>query len=153
MLGIRFDGGCLTWRSGARTGEATVATEIEAAELTTFEIEPDGSRCRMHVLDTGGRPGTLSLPSECLTKLIMTLPRMATQALRARHRDDSMRIVYPVDRMKLEQASVEGVLILTMATPDGFEVSFSLHAGDLLQIQQAIVPRGPAAERPHLVKN
>lgn len=130
-----------------------MAAEIEAAELSTFEIAPDGSRCKLHVVDTCGRPASLDLPSNCLTKLIMTLPRMATAALRARHRDDSLRIVYPVDRMRLEQAATEGTLILTLATPDGFEVSFSMQADDLLHIQQSIVPRNLAAVRPHLVKN
>lgn len=83
----------------------------------------------------------------------MTLPRLAAEALRTRHRDDSLRIVHPVDRMRLEQASAEGVLILTLTTPDGFEVSFSLQAADLLHIQQSIASWRLAIKRPHLVKN
>ena len=134
-------------------GEVPLAADIEAAELSTFEIASDGSRCRMHVVDTRGRPASIDLPSHCLTKLIMTLPRMATAALRAEHRDDSLRIVYPVERMRLEQAATEGTLILTLATPDGFEVSFSLQADELLHIQQSAVARDFTDERLHLVKN
>jgi hypothetical protein len=78
---------------------------------------------------------------------------MATAALQARHRDASLRIVYPVDRMRLEQGSTEGTLILTLATPDGFEVSFSLQASDLQHIQQSVVPSELACERLRLVKN
>jgi hypothetical protein len=39
--------------------------------------------------------------------------------------------------MRLEQGSVMGTLILTLSTPDGFEVSFGLRADDLMNIQQA----------------
>ncbi|MGL4965670.1 MAG: hypothetical protein ACRC67_30895 [Inquilinus sp.] len=130
-----------------------MAAEIEAAELSSFEIAPDGSRCTMRVVDTCGQPASLNLPSDCLTELIMSLPRMATAALQARHRDASLRIVYPVGRMRLEQGSTEGTLILTLATPDGFEVSFSLQASDLQHIQQSAVPSELACERLRLVKN
>jgi hypothetical protein len=130
-----------------------MGTDIEAADLTTFEIAPDGSRFRICVVDIEGQPASLGLPTDCLPNLIMTLPRMAAQALRARNRGDSLRIVYPADRLRLEQGDVAGILILTLTTPDGFEVSFGVRAGDLVQVQRAAGSPDPAAERPRLLKH
>ena len=53
-------------------------------KLTTFNIAANGTRCRMNFISGDGDQACLSLPTDCLTELIMTLPRMARQALRAR---------------------------------------------------------------------
>jgi len=106
-----------------------MAKVIEAEALTTFEVTADGSRLCLHVEEAGGTAGTLSVPVETLTQLMMTLPRMAQQALRRRYCDDSLRIVYPVGGWAIESSSEPGKLILTLRTPDGFEVSFALDAG------------------------
>src|SRR3981081_178528 len=70
-------------------------------KLTTFNIEADGTRFRMNFISGDGDHACLSLPTECLTELIMTLPRMMRQALRARHHDDSLRLVYPADKISI----------------------------------------------------
>ena len=56
----------------------------------------------------------------------MTLPRMVRQALRARHQDESLRLVYPAGKISSEQLSDTKTIIVTLATPDEFEVSFGL---------------------------
>ncbi len=72
---------------------------IRGKRLTTFDISPDGSRFCMNVADETGCHRGLSLPAECLVQLIMTLPEMASKALRTRYRDNSLRIVYPLGAM------------------------------------------------------
>ena len=101
--------------------------DIEAETLTTFEVTPDGRRIRLNAAAADGGPVSLSLPSECLNQLAMTLPRMASEALRRRYNDDSLRIVYPTGAWRIERGAGDGdSFILTLGTPDGFEVSFAI---------------------------
>jgi hypothetical protein len=46
-------------------------------KLTIFNIAANGTRCRMNFISGDGDQACLSLPTDCLTELIMTLPRMA----------------------------------------------------------------------------
>ncbi len=103
-----------------------MSTHIEGEELTCFEVAEDGGSFKMHLEDKFGRPASLSLPSVCLNRLMMTLPRMVTRALQRRHNDQSLRVVYPVDRYTVELSADLCTRILTLETPDGFNVSFSL---------------------------
>jgi hypothetical protein len=57
--------------------------------------------------------------------LLMTLPRMASNAIKRAHNDSAMRITYPATTFQIE-LSPGNVRILTIGTPDGFTVSFSL---------------------------
>jgi hypothetical protein len=57
---------------------------------------------------------------------MMTFPRMMSQALRAQYHDETLRLVYPAENVRIELASDPKTIIVTLATPDGFEVSFDL---------------------------
>jgi hypothetical protein len=120
--------------------------------LTTFDISPDGSRICMNVADVAGSPRGLSLPTECLTQLIMTLPEMASRALKIRYRDDSLRVVYALGEMRVEAAHVAETTILTLATPDGFAVSFALTADDLSCLEKT-AKEARTSTRPTFIKN
>jgi hypothetical protein len=61
----------------------------------------------------------------------MTLPRMMTQALWAKYGDESLRLVYPADIVRIEGSPDPNSFIVTLTTPDGFEVSFSLNREQL----------------------
>lgn len=100
--------------------------DLVVRKLTTFGIAADGSRCWMNFISGDGDPACLGLPTECLTELLMTLPLMMRQALRARYHDESLRLVYPADDIRIERSSDPETVIVTIATPDGFEVSFGL---------------------------
>lgn len=110
---------------------------IQGRELLGFEIAMDGSRFRMTFKQEDGGVGAIDLPAECLNALVMTLPRMVTQALRAKHHDDTLRLVYPAEVVRLEQASDPATVILTLATPDGFEVSFGLNDAQMQALEGA----------------
>jgi hypothetical protein len=112
-----------------------IDNKIFGDRLTTFELAPDGSQFCMNVADETGQSRGLSLPSECLVQWIMTLPEMASQALRMRYHDDSLRIVYPLGAMRVEAAHIEETTILTLGTLDGFAVSFGLTANDLKRLE------------------
>jgi hypothetical protein len=125
---------------------------IHAEKLTTFEISSDGSRFCMHVADEGGSPRGLSLPAECLIPLIMTLPEIASRALKAKFSDDSLRIVYPLGSMKVEATHVNEITILTLSTEDGFSVSFGFTADDLKRLE-ATARDARTKPRPVFTKN
>jgi len=125
---------------------------IRAERLTTFEISADGSRFCMHVADAGGSPHGLSLPAECLLTLIMTLPEIASRALKAKFSDESLRIVYPLGSMKVEATHVDEITILTLSTEDGFSVSFGFTADDLKTLETTARSARTKA-RPVVTKN
>jgi hypothetical protein len=100
--------------------------EIVGQELITYDVSSDGSRFRMSFTCSGGKQGSLSLPTECVQALVMALPRMMGQALRARYGDERLRLVYPADVIRIERSIEPKTFILTLMTPDAFEVSFSL---------------------------
>jgi len=110
-------------------GHDSGAIEFAAAELTTFDVAEDGSVARIGVKDASGRCASLTLPVECLSALLMTLPQMVKVALQCRHDDPSVRLVYPLGGYSVETARGSDQVILTLATPDGFEVAFALTAG------------------------
>jgi len=115
-----------------------MSDEIVAASLTKFEVTQDGARVCFHAKNHKGAPVSMSLPSECLTQMLMTLPRIALEALQKKHNDQSLRIVYPTGSWRVEQSvQSERLVIVTLGTPDGFEVSFGLEAKKLNAIQAA----------------
>jgi hypothetical protein len=120
---------------------------IEAAALTAFDVTADGGRVQIHVRDVADQPGTLSLPFETLAQLMMTMPRMAREAFRARFSDESLRIVYPIGNWKIESCAQPGKLILTLTTSDGFEISFALDGSDCAALTDGLAQAPAAAPR------
>ena len=107
---------------------------IDVAALTSFETADDGASILMHMRDATGGAVTMSLPVACLNSLMMTLPKMLVSAIQRRHNDASLRIVYPADRLTMELDADRRTRIMTVATPDGFEVSFGLSGAQCREI-------------------
>jgi len=119
-----------------RLTPAGPAEEIVGKELIAYDIASDGNWFRMSFRCVNGKQGSLRLPTECLRALIMTLPRMMTKALSARYGDDSLRLVYPAEVVRIEGSRDPNTFILTLATRDGFAVSFSLSGQQLDALSQ-----------------
>jgi hypothetical protein len=113
------------------------AEDLIGQELLTYEVAADGSWFRMRFTCTNGKPASLSLPTECLHGLIMTLPKMMTQALSARYGDDRLRLVYPAEAVRFEASPDPNTFIMTLVTPDGFSVSFSLSGQQMRALSEA----------------
>ncbi len=60
-----------------------------------------------------------------LTALLMTLPSIASSAAKRAKGDPSTRITYPLREFQIEMTH-DNLRILTIGTPDGFTVSFTL---------------------------
>ncbi len=98
---------------------------IEVSKLTGFELSADGQSLRINLHRPDGERAAVVLPAECLSSLLMTFPGLIEQALRRRYGDPSLRMVYPAQSWELPQAADGSALILSLATPDQFEVSFA----------------------------
>jgi hypothetical protein len=122
-------------------------TDISGTSLITCQIAPDGSLVRLVFKAADGQPASLTLPIQCIQQLLMTLPHAASKAIRARHRDDTLRLVFPLGDWKLEQAAGASELILTLNTPDGFEVAFSVGQDVIAQMSRAARSNTPTPSR------
>jgi hypothetical protein len=98
--------------------------DLVGQALTTFDVASDGQHFQVSFVCRDYTRGSLRFVTECLKQLVMTLPRLMTQALQARYRDESLRLVYPVGEMRIEQSSGSTAIIVTLVTHDGFDVSF-----------------------------
>jgi hypothetical protein len=116
--------------------------QIDAAELTTYDVDPQGDFVRLHLEDLCGQARTVVLPTECLTQLLMSLPGMVQKALRNRHGDDSLRLAHPLESFHVEmgETSAAGTpqYILTLGTSGGFSVSFSGSHSDLTSLGSSL---------------
>lgn len=111
--------------------------EFEGRQLTTFHVAADGTHFRLNFTDKAGHPSTVTLPTECLNELLMTLPRIAAQALRARYKDSSLRLVFPAQEWRLESGEDRRV-ILTIGTGGGFEASYAFERAHLRNIADSV---------------
>ncbi|MFC7051236.1 hypothetical protein ACFQI3_00870 [Hansschlegelia quercus] len=109
---------------------------ITAEALDAIDVSEDGAAIRVCFRGADGQDANLFLPGECAGQLAMSLPRAVRTALRLRHRDDSLRMVFPVGGWTIEASTDRDTMILTISTPDGFEASYALNrsgADDLAQ--------------------
>jgi hypothetical protein len=119
------------------------ANLIVAESLTTFDVDDDGLFANLHVRDGAGEPATLVLPTQCLNQLLMSIPKMIQVAIRNRYRDDSLRLVHPLQDFNVEQGKRNSAgteqFILTLQTSEGFAVSFSATENQLAALVTVVV--------------
>jgi hypothetical protein len=115
-----------------------MASRIVGKALTNVDLASDGSCVRFNLTDANDRAAALELPLECINQMLMTLPHVINQALRSRHQDRSFRLVFPLGNWRLERISGDRRLILTLATDDGFEVSFAVEVVEIERMQETV---------------
>jgi hypothetical protein len=103
-----------------------MSATINIRSLKRFETGEDGASIVLFAEDSGGQLVALHLPLDCISALIMTLPRMVNAVVRQRAKDQSLRLVYPLAGFSVELSADRHTRILTLKTPDGFEVSFAV---------------------------
>ncbi len=113
--------------------------DIDAEALTTFEVTPDGTRVRLNARDAGGGDVSFSLPIDCVSQMVMTLPRITQEAVRRFHGDESLKIVYPAGTWNVERSAHDAdTYIVSLGTPDGFAVSFALSPAKMSEMGRLI---------------
>ncbi|SHN77667.1 hypothetical protein SAMN05444170_3482 [Bradyrhizobium erythrophlei] len=110
---------------GPKHERGSMADQIDIRRLVNFETAIDGTAVKLVAEDQAGRTVDIILTVEILSALLMTLPKMASSAVRRANHDPRMRITYPLREFQIE-AAPDNFRILTIGTPDGFTVSFSL---------------------------
>lgn len=119
---------------------------LKVAGLTKVWVAEDGSECRLEMKTQEGDDGIVDLPFDSLSSLMMTLPAVASSALRRRFRDPGMRVAFPLDSWRVERASDGTKVMLTLSTTDGFEVTFSCSEDCLLKMAELITDYEVEAE-------
>jgi len=99
---------------------------IKGRRLTTWSITADGEHVQLGLEDDAGRPVSLLLPVVMLSGLMMTIPRMLRDALKLRFADGSLRMIHELGDWRVERAAGTDAAILSLTTPDGFEVNFAV---------------------------
>ena len=99
---------------------------IRCNKFTTCRALDDGEAIELEFLDQSGNPISLLLSFEDAESIAMTLPRLLTQAVKAQTGQENTRYVFALGRWLLEGVEDHQSLILTLATVDGFEVSFRI---------------------------
>ena len=122
--------------------------EMVGEGLTAWSVSPGGGRVQLGFEDAGGRRCSLDLPLDALSALLLTIPRILRAALRARG-DPSARVLQPLGSWQLERAAGTGCLILTLSTPNGFDVAFMVAPDQLAAMGEAVT----GADRPRALLN
>jgi hypothetical protein len=76
----------------------------------------------------------LNFTVTCLSRLMLTLPKMIDAVVQQRGNHPGLRVVYPLDMLRVELAG-DQTRILTLRTPDGFAISFTASAEKFAQIR------------------
>jgi hypothetical protein len=102
---------------------------INCTTLTTCDTIGNGEVVMLELIDEDGRSISLRLAFEHAQSIAMTLPRLLTQAIKAKTGQDNARYVFPLGEWILEGIEGDQSFILTLKTEDGFEVSFRIPPG------------------------
>ncbi len=92
---------------------------IHAAELNWVEITDNGRRLCLRMRDPAGHAVSVSLPVECVNKVLTAVPRTTNELLAG-----GVEQVYAVDSWSLGQ-DLHG-LVLTLHLPDGARIAFAV---------------------------
>ena len=125
-----------------------MTADFQIRRFLSFETAPDGTTARLSMEDQAGDQISIVLTIEQLTMLIMTLPGIASNAVKRLHNDPNMRITYPLTDFQLE-LSPGNARILTVGTLDGFHVSFTLTEEFSEELGRAHLKRDIQYFKPH----
>lgn len=99
--------------------------KIETSSLGTCAVVKGGDKISLGLVDENGQPIEIKISASDACAIAMTLPRLLKSSLKERYCDDTLRYVFPLDQWQVEAASDGRQVILTFATGQGYEVSFS----------------------------
>ena len=90
-------------------------SRIDAAELDSVRLSPDGTRLILLLRDAAGLKVSLSLPRSCVSAV-----------LTAAHRPTETGTPHSVDAWNMSLAENGQDMILTFCTPEGMVMSFTV---------------------------
>jgi len=119
-------------RAADSKSEATFDQEPSAlhkfviSQLTTCSVIEGGKTIGLDFFGQTGEPMSIEMPFDQAASIVMTLPRLLSAALKMQTRDSQARYVFSLGNWSLELAKDQNCRILTLRTPDGFEVAFAI---------------------------
>lgn len=121
-----------------------MADDIVIEDLKLVQVSSDGKAVRITARTPNGETSSLILPSASARQLLMTLPRVIAKAIAVEHKDETLRLAFPLETWRVERSVGTG-LMLTLATADNFEITFSLGAERLQQLETTLSSEGETA--------
>ena len=108
---------------------------VDIRDLLRFEASADGTSASLIAVERHGELIALNFTVTCLSRLMLTLPKMIDAVVQQRGNHPGLRVVYPLDMLRVELAG-DRTRILTLRTPDGFAISFTASAEKFAQIRE-----------------
>lgn len=105
--------------------------------LTRFEMSGSGDFIKLIGEGPGGSLVSLNFKTDCLSGLLVTLPKLLAGAEQRRRNDPSARLVFRLSQHQIELSTDRHTRILTFTTEDGFSVSFGLTGAQCREIGAA----------------
>ena len=107
---------------------------VDIRDLLRFEASADGTSTSLIAVERHELIA-LNFTVTCLSRLMLTLPKMIDAVVQQRGNHPGLRVVYPLDMLRVELAG-DRTRILTLRTPDGFAISFTASAEKFAQIRE-----------------
>lgn len=104
----------------------TNCSRIISRQLTTCGGADGGKTIILGFIRDSGSPVSIEMPFDQAASLVMTLPHLLSSALKLQTGEAKARYVFPISEWKLQSSQDPDCLLLTMQTPDGFEVAFAV---------------------------
>src|SRR3984893_12127900 len=108
---------------------------VDIRDLLRFEASADGTSASLIAVERHGELIALNFTVTCLSRLMLTLPKMIDAVVQQRGNHPGLRVVYPLEMLRVELAG-DRTRILTLRTPDGFAISFTASAEKFAQIRE-----------------
>jgi glutamine synthetase len=99
---------------------------IAIKSLTTCSATRDGELVELRFVDAAGCSRSLEMTFSDAQSIAMTLPRLLAGALQRLTGSDQARYVFALGTWTVEPARNTESIIATLATEDGFQVSFAV---------------------------
>jgi hypothetical protein len=114
-----------------------VTQRLDIEDLLRYEANEDGTSINLVVV-SGAAPVALTFTVTCLSRLLLTLPRMINKVVQKRGNNPDLRVVYPLEALRVERVPDHRTRILTLKTPDGFDISFTADPDKFREIYEIV---------------
>jgi SnoaL-like polyketide cyclase len=118
---------------------------IVSRQLTSCSVIRGGKTICFDFMGQVGESVSIEMPFDQAVSIVMTIPRLLSAALKTHTGDTQTRYVFSVANWFLESAKDQNYRILTVRTPDGFEVAFAISFETSVAMGSALTCGGEAA--------
>jgi hypothetical protein len=119
--------------------------KIMISQLTTCSVIEGGKTIGLDFAGQTGEPVSIEMPFDQAASIVMTLPRLLSAALKMQTRDAQARYVFSLGNWSLELTKDHNCRILSLRTPDGFEVAFAISFETSAAMRSALTGGNEAA--------